>query len=255
MMAHEIPVSLQAQEGTRTLPNGEKVDFGNGNKNNVNHKRKPSNNTKKKDKYSEPSLPDGAKPVFGNEKKSNTYYDSDSSNSSGKEKKKNVNAKKTNKDKDVFAGSTFHSSPEALNLPKPSFKIASPKPEMKNPVTNYPSPYYNPGPQQIPPPQGTVNPGMPQMPMNFAGMGPGPVAGMDPRMNYPGQMVPGAPGYYPYFNPQHGQHSQPPVQQHPPQYQLPLQSQQAKLPPSHPVQPFPADSTSGQKISFNDLFK
>lgn len=263
-MAHEMPVPIK----DRSLPNGDKVDFGHGNKN-VNHKRKPSNNKKPM----EQSLPNGAKPVFGGEKKfaKENSYDSDTSNGSGhsKDKKKN-GGKKSNKEKDVFAGSTFHSSPEALNLPKPSFKGASPRPENravenKYPVTNYPSPYYTPqmgqgqmapgqpGQGQMGPGQGQMGPGgpgqmgqmpggmMPMMPMNpMMPMG-RPYSGL-----MPGAPGPGAPGFYPYYPNQQ-------VQQHPPQYQLPPQSQQAKLPPAHPVQPFPANSGSGQKISFNDL--
>ncbi|KAK6204336.1 enhancer of mRNA-decapping protein 1 [Scheffersomyces amazonensis] len=73
-----------------SLPNGEKPNF---------------NTDSSKSKKSDQSLPNGEKPNFGNEK---------SSSSSKKDKSK--------KPEDIYAGSSFGTSPAALNLPKPSFK-------------------------------------------------------------------------------------------------------------------------------------
>lgn len=265
-MAHEMPVPIHGTNDRR-LPNGEKVDFGNNSKRNgPNHQRKASNNHGKKNKLTtaEPSLPNGSKPDFGSDKKQKDYgYDSSSDsshhssardNKDGRDKKKN--GKKQGKKEDVFAGTTFHSSPEALNLPKPSFKSSSPKAEPQHPVTNYPSPYHMPN-STGPVPQPAMGPNGSMYPIANGMVGGGLPVGLPMQGTlYPGQMVPGAPGanYYPYYNQQY-QHplQQYPPQQHPPQHQLPPQD--TKQPPAYPVQPFPATSaaTQGQKISFNDL--
>lgn len=234
----------------RRLPSGGKVDFGNKKKN---HSRQ---NSKVKDK---PSLPDGSKPVFNDDEKSKGKYD--------KEKKKD-NKKKV----DAYAGSSFHSSPEALKLPKPTFK-SSPKPSASNlqkqpipipnqmPMPGNPNQVPMPGYPNQPPAQGhpmpnypyyyypqpmMMNPNMPQPPNTQQPQQPpntqlpqqpskeqlGPPM---PMMNqFPGQ-VPGY--YYPYF-----MNSPPnPNQPHP-----------------QPHQQVPPGTTSpsnheGQKISFNDL--
>ncbi|GEQ67144.1 hypothetical protein JCM33374_g807 [Metschnikowia sp. JCM 33374] len=133
MMAHEIPLQVHhgAPTGAKTrkhkpvhqpkfsLPNGEKPDFGSGPKDKSNKGRSPQ-------------LPNGEKPDFGG-----FDHKKDHSNkANGGKKTRRSSAKKsgattppldvvsdsTKSDvKECYAGSSFHSSPEALALPKPSF--------------------------------------------------------------------------------------------------------------------------------------
>lgn len=231
----------------RRLPSGGKVDFGNKKKN---HSRQ---NSKIKDK---PSLPDGSKPVFNDDEKSKGRNDKD--------------RKKDNKKKvDAYAGSSFHSSPEALKLPKPTFK-SSPKPTASSLQEKQP----------IPIPQQMAIPGNPnQMPMPVYPNQP-PVQG-HPMPNYPYY-------YYPQPMMMNPNMSQPPNAQNAPNAQQPTKEQLGSpmpmmnqypgqvpgyyhpyfmnSPPNpnqpHPSQPFPQQvppgTTSppnheGQKISFNDL--
>lgn len=119
--------------GEPLLPNGEKPNFSNDKK----VKAKPKNKKKEKKKVELPTLPNGEKPNFGersNEKKSKAAQllqslpNGDKPNfSSGKESydKPSNDYGKKNKLEENYAGSSFHSSPAALNLPKPTFK--SPK--------------------------------------------------------------------------------------------------------------------------------
>lgn len=123
----------------RRLPNGMKVDFGG----------KNSKNKKGEDKKSEgrATLPNGEKPNFFNDKKKKGEQqlrgqllpNGEKPNFSSADEKPNPSGSKkmarsasSSKEKksaveDVtYAGSSFHSSPAALALPKPSFKT-SPK--------------------------------------------------------------------------------------------------------------------------------
>ncbi|CAH2352129.1 enhancer of mRNA-decapping protein 1 [[Candida] railenensis] len=91
-----------------SLPNGAKPNFYN------NDQGKPSRPIKK----NEQTLPNGSKPNFN-------------PSSTSSSNKKNSNNKNKKADtvpavEETYAGSSFHSSPAALNLPKPSFKT-SPK--------------------------------------------------------------------------------------------------------------------------------
>lgn len=223
MMVHERPVTIH--KGPVTLPNGEKVDFGNNVKN---HRRKTSNNKRDQKKLPQ-SLPDGAKPVFegkqDKKEKTNGVHD-----------KINDEKKKNKKKDDAYAGTTFHSSPEALNLPKPTFK-ASPK--LSNPVTSYPSPYHPVQPQGQPQVQPQSQPqfqsqGHPQShPQQFPPMQAqsGPVPQAAPM--YMPMM--GMPMLHPALYPQ----SYPPQYPH---YAIPQQ-----------MYPGPAPAYNSQKISFDEL--
>lgn len=141
--------------GERRLPNGEKVDFGHGNGKKTTKKAPKQAQVTGVSRLPDATLPDGSKPVFHegeleghiqahkatsgltNKKKSHGDSSLQSGEKSACRNEKNsdkVNKKKGKfKDKkasameDTYAGSSFHFSPEALNLPKPSFKT-SPKP-------------------------------------------------------------------------------------------------------------------------------
>lgn len=150
----------------RFLPSGAPVDFGNGSnrsKNNNSPKKQLKEPIKLS---SLPSLPNGEKPQFHSDNRSESRRKKDGDQSSSKNKSKksqradnkapveislpngekpnfntnnnnNQKSKKNKKDKGPvsavveedssnYAGSSFHSSPAALNLPKPNFK-PSPK--------------------------------------------------------------------------------------------------------------------------------
>lgn len=123
-----------------SLPNGEKPNFFN---------EKPSKELKKKKSMqnefvnepslssgAKPSLPSGAKPKFGklskkqshheqslpSGEKPNFYNEKAKGGSSTLKEKKEIKDKKV---EDTYAGSSFHSSPAALQLPKPSFRATS----------------------------------------------------------------------------------------------------------------------------------
>ena len=132
----------------RLLPNGEAVDFGRNNKKST----KANQNQYQSSKISDPSLPDGSTPNFKpaegklkgkkgkqqeqslpngskpNFKPGNTLNNDNQNNTLDKSKKNlKLASKSKSPTEDTYAGSSFHSSPAALNLPKPSFKSTSPK--------------------------------------------------------------------------------------------------------------------------------
>lgn len=171
MLAHEVallvrPAHLAANPKTnkhrpvnepkRLLPNGDVPVF----------------HTKEKSRKAKPSLPNGERPNFGPDdlkkepnkgklngkqkkgKKSNNSPASKNANESKKSITNNTNsganhASKENKQafpakdsgkksgEESYAGSSFHSSPEALALPKPSFKSS---PKQPTPVLGQQSP-------------------------------------------------------------------------------------------------------------------
>lgn len=106
-----------------SLPNGEKPDFGNGEKLSSKHRNK-----KDRDYLPEPSLPNGAKVDFGNNSTDNL---TSGKKLSSKDKKKS-SALSASVSEDSYAGSSFHSSPSALALPKPSFKTLPKQPGAKS---------------------------------------------------------------------------------------------------------------------------
>ncbi|KAI5953979.1 EDC1 [Candida margitis] len=112
-----------------SLPNGEKPQFYNDKSDSRRKKDGEQNPAKaltrskksqKGDKPSvvEPSLPNGEKPNFNNNSKP--------SKKANNKKEKGPVAVVLEEDSSTYAGSSFHSSPAALNLPKPNFK-PSPK--------------------------------------------------------------------------------------------------------------------------------
>ncbi|EGW33279.1 uncharacterized protein SPAPADRAFT_60614 [Spathaspora passalidarum NRRL Y-27907] len=260
----------------QSLPNGEKPNFQpskskksshkeqsfpSGEKSNFQHSKSGS----KSNFPQEQSLPSGEKPNFFNEKPT-----------SKKNSSKNVKDKKV---EDTYAGSSFHSSPLALNLPKPSFK-ASPKQggaddelpsssnssvassnspvsthgiaagpgvpppanaaPLTNPVTAYP-------PGSIPPPHIYQHP-TPQQQYPYY-----------PQFVQPGfsyQVTPQ--GYIQYQYPPYGQHHPQQMPQHPiyPHYQTPPPPHAAPqgIPPaSQQQQQQPQQPAGGHKITFNEL--
>lgn len=129
------------------LPDGSKPNFGNGKDTSTNGASGSSH--KKQNK--EPSLPNGEKPNFYSDgsksstKKKKSEQIQQSSDRPGNDK----HSKKSNKSKDkksaitedTYAGSSFHSSPAALNLPKPSFKTS---PKQSNEIQASSEPIYPP---------------------------------------------------------------------------------------------------------------
>lgn len=276
MMAHELPIPIHDNkkshaEPIRKLPNGQLVDFGH-NKTKKNNKNTKTND-KKKDKRISQNLPDGSKPVF-NTNDSNTTTNTNTNN--------NNNSKKTKKKpEEVYAGSSFHSSPEALNLPKPSFKT-SPKPsgniangsaDNTTSGTTNGAPSHTISPPQYPvtaypPGSGIPQPGM--FPMNYQqppsmnpmGVGLNQQSFIQPGFQYQFNsngniMYPNvAPGHAPGHGHGPGPQNQPP-QGTPPMPHFVGQLPFAQQPPngypiytSHYQNP---TSSQGQKISFNDL--
>lgn len=110
-----------------SLPNGEKPQFHNEKSDSRRRKESeqpPPNKSLTKSKKSQRdkpvvdiSLPNGEKPNFNNNPRSKK---------SGNKKEKEPVAVVLKEDSSTYAGSSFHSSPAALNLPKPKFK-PSPK--------------------------------------------------------------------------------------------------------------------------------
>ncbi|CCE78487.1 Piso0_001110 [Millerozyma farinosa CBS 7064] len=149
--------------GERRLPNGEKVDFGHGNGKKTSKKAPKQAQVTGVSRLPDATLPDGSKPVFHegesegpmqahkasngptNKKKGSSDSSSQSGEKSVSHKGNEKGGEKINKKKgkskdkkpttmeDTYAGSSFHFSPEALNLPKPSFKTS---PKTANPTQN-----------------------------------------------------------------------------------------------------------------------
>lgn len=277
------PLNLGATE--RRLPNGEKVDFGNSNsqkskkKNNSKNssddeKSTPSlpngekvqfrNSNSKSRGKTEQSLPNGAKPDFGNEKpakKSNgskkkpalpngqkpVFLDDDTT-------KMKKSSSKSKPGEETYAGSSFHSSPAALNLPKPSFK-SSPKSgnastvAAPNPVS--PIQYQqaqSPAPTPVPV-QGPVN-YLPQAGIPRVGpMGP---------PQYPVTSYPNGNVGFTYTHAPNGfvNFQYPSAPPHPHPFSNTINNNFTGYPPMYypqPPQPPAPQQQGGQKISFNDL--
>ncbi|RCK54613.1 Enhancer of mRNA-decapping protein 1 [Candida viswanathii] len=143
-------------DAVRTLPSGAPVNFGHGSSNKKNKERltvspslpdgsKPnfqpsksskttsssssltssksssSSSSRKNNKNDEYSLPDGRKPNFYNDKSYSSFK-----NHFNNPNTKAIREKKV--DDNTYAGSSFHSSPDALQLPKPSFKMGNGSP-------------------------------------------------------------------------------------------------------------------------------
>lgn len=235
---------------TRLLPDGSKPNFGNepSNPNGGNHK-KPNN---------EPSLPNGEKPNFGEGSKSNSkkknsepiFPNGDKPNFFNEKATKKTNKSKDKKPlitEDTYAGSSFHSSPAALNLPKPSFKTS---PKANNATQNKPEPYYHTTePVNAPPqhpvtayPAGNGAQNIPKIPSNPSAFPPG---------NHFSQ-----PGFSYYVTPQgyiNYQYPHGPPPPPPPQggvFPMVASPYQQHPPPHHLRGVAPQQ---GQRISFNEL--
>lgn len=249
MMAHEIPLQVhpKAPSGPKTrkhkpvhqakylLPNGEKPDFGSGNK------EKPG-------KGRTPQLPNGEKPDFGS-----IDHKKDQTNKQGGGRKARKSSGKkacettTKLDdaveftkaegKECYAGSSFHSSPEALALPKPSF---APKSSLNSSVSSS---------SKVLLPSGAASQNIQNLPPAFVYQGM-PSNG-PPR--YPVKVYP--PSAHPGFNYNANQQGfinylYPPAAI--PQPPLPMQSYPFQMYP--PVPPPPQNQQiGGRKITFNEL--
>lgn len=249
-MAHEIPLQVhhKAPTGTKTrkhkplhhpkhlLPNGEKPNFGQG------QREKPG-------KGRSPQLPNGEKPDFGS---SDHKKDNGGKDHSGKKSKRGSGKKpmginpaggspvilNNGEGKECYAGSSFHSSPEALALPKPSFARNS----FGNPKTMSQSQSQYTGHNDS---------------VNVVNMSPGLVyQGMPPNgpprhpvTTYPPSSPPG----FNYHANRQGfiNYLYPPAAV--PQPPLPLQSYPFQAYPLMPPQPLPSQQYGGQKISFSEL--
>lgn len=253
MMAHEVPLQVRPTSGPSEktnkhrplreakllLPNGDKPDFG--------------------DSHKLPQrLPNGEKPDFGGEskKKGRKPKKEPKKEKDVKVKEMKVkdikvrdlkvkDSKKEAKPKDVkkdcYAGSSFHSSPEAVALPKPSFAAASPKP-IPAAAAPQPSPNYSPASFVKSPPQASpLQPNMAVPQQNYA-----PNIHFNPAVMYQGVPPMGPPRHPVTFAPG----ASPPgfeyfARQGYINYHYPPQPQFAP-------QPYPQHNP-GQKISFNDL--
>lgn len=272
MMAHELPINVRPRTDSlsrpskksipqvrRKLPNGEKPDFGHGSK-----KDKPKDKSKKQTQL----LPNGGKPNFGHDKtnqislKKDQHLPNGEKPDFGKKQKakkglppsEKVKPVKKEKNEDTYAGSSFHSSPEALALPKPSFKNSSPK-STQNPTMSPASSVqsFSPPKQQAPQaqqqqvkPSPAQHPMIPtQVPFVYQGLPPqGP-----PRYPVTAYQAPNAP--YPQTGFNYTVNSQGYIN-----FQYPGRV----APPPPPQGPFPGMAYQpmmgpavGQKITFNDL--
>lgn len=271
MMAHEIPIQVPppnpptsktnkhkpVPQPIRQLPNGEMPNFG------------PAKERKSKQHPQQQQiLPNGEKPNFGNEskagkkklkKKSNNNNNTNPNtnnkvlsnglavNSTAVSKSAQANPDdKSKKGEGGYAGSSFHSSPEALGLPKPSFR-ASPKPTGANLQGQTPQ-----TPSQMHSP---VNGGVPNLHNAFFYQGMPPAG--PPR--YPVTSYPPSGPYHPGFN--YNANAQgfinylyPPTAV--PQPPIPMQSYPLG-PPAHlfaqHLQQQQFQQPQAQKITFNEL--
>ncbi|ODV78090.1 uncharacterized protein CANTADRAFT_7549 [Suhomyces tanzawaensis NRRL Y-17324] len=288
-------------DGDRRLPNGEKVNFGHGSskpKGSKNATKKDDGSKKKTSRSTSPALPNGSKPNFHHDGASKPKEPAQGKKKGSKSKPsvdagkksepslpngdkpnfggatKAVTSKKTKsaqpKDKKLpaeatYAGSSFHSSPAALALPKPSFKSSTksssgPSDEVADSGASSASTASSPSSQVVhPPPQYPVTAYPPGsiVPPNGMPMYPPPQHHMPPN-----QFI--QPGFVYNYTPQgYIQYQYPPGSGHFPQMQPPH-------PISNPItthfqQPLPpvgqapanahmhASSNGGHKISFNDL--
>lgn len=226
-----------------SLPNGAKPSFNN-----------ESSKSKKKG-FSEQSLPNGAKPIFNIDDESDLTKNSKKQNKSNKDKKGNT--------EETYAGSSFHSSPAALNLPKPTFKSSPPQSstslqqagskELRTPIIQQPT---------------MQQPSM-QQPMHHIQNPVTAYSPLAPGALHPNEQLPGPMMYKPYVQPgfsyqvspqgyisypylQHGPPGPGPV---PANYNLVTSHYQPSWnfqnPP--PTKSINEAQNSGHKISFNEL--
>lgn len=254
------------------LPNGEKPNFYNDNK-------------EKNKKLLDPSLPNGAKPNFSFYSESNSNSNSNVSSNSNKTKKKvheqslpsgekpvfhdkpNKKTSSSNRpDKngkkgpveETYAGSSFHSSPAALNLPKPSFQRTSPKQQANtiNDENSSPSSSASSVSMSSPRPVAGAVAAPPRYPVTA--YPPGSIPGAVPNVPagyYPPQYAQPQyiqPGFTYNVNPQgYIQYQYPPFHHPLAPAQIPYQQHPFPVnaqPPAHV-----GSAPQGQKISFDDL--
>lgn len=262
-MAHEIPIHVRPSnppptktnkhkpvpQPLRQLPNGERPNFG------------PS--SKEKPLKSKQQLPNGDKPNFGHEstkaskntkklkKKNGATNQAQANNGSAAHTNNNTqsnggrsgNSKSAKKGEESYAGSSFHSSPEAMALPKPSFK-SSPKAG--------PSSLQNQSPVQT-----NINSGSTNSNMHPAFVYQGMPPSKPPR--YPVTAYPPSGSYHPGFNYNTNPQGfinylypptavpQPPI----PMQSYPLGSPMQLYQQQHQYQP--QNQPQAQKITFNEL--
>lgn len=328
MMAHELPLQAHGaphhspapktrkskhHQAKIQLPNGQKPDFGP-----AKHQQQHQNmsyNQLLHQQQRPPQLPNGEKPDFGTGELSKIHGKRD-----GKAKKKKSNAKKgetsgldnalvspssssssasdghdarsSGKNMECYAGSSFHSSPEAVALPKPSFasgsvsgsgsgsalapspsqKLGNPAnlPHIMGPILNAPGPSngHMVAPIYRSPAQQIVHP----VPSGAGGLA-APTSGqynLHPAFVYQGVPGSGPPRYPITSYPASKQEYSYPM----PRYAngpIPSAGPMNAVPPLHPYHhPYPlapvaaanaspyqsqplSQSQSGQRISFNDL--
>lgn len=116
------------------LPDGSKPNFGTSNLSTSlsNLKKKPKSH----------SLPNGDKPVFSKNDKQSTKKKVLEFNAEKNNKKQNKCKEKKTETEETYAGSSFHSSPAALNLPKPSFKASPKTAQLTTDIYHPPPPQY-----------------------------------------------------------------------------------------------------------------
>lgn len=270
MMAHESPIPVphnnknnvprkpeksKKAPDVRILPSGNPVNFGHGGSSGPSSGAKKGKKPAKKaaeDSVLSQSLPNGEKPRFSNDAKPRKKSPKDKEKGPSEKKGKRQLSPAAVKSEETYAGSSFHSSPAALNLPKPSFK-SSPK---TGPVTL-------PAGLGVPagPGSGPSGPVGPVGPVSVPGSGPVSSGPMYPNM-MPNQgmpvpsmgavMPPGPPNMYaqPGFSysvtPQgYINYQYPPYMPHQPPYP------QMAPPQPQPIAAHPQES--GHKITFNQL--
>lgn len=262
MMAHEIPIQVRKSQSpstktnkhkpviqpVRQLPNGEQPNFGHSSKDKpIKHKQQLPN--KEKPNFGPESVKSAKAKKLKKKNAAQTHTANESSeenqsgrpsanNSSGSAQANGGNAKSGKKGEESYAGSSFHLSPAALALPKPSFK-ASPKPASA-PLQSPVQPTINSGPANLNMPPAFVYQGMPPA---------GP-----PR--YPVTAYPTSGPYIPGFNynanPQGFiNYLYPPSAV--PQPPIPMQSYPLGPPMQQQYQQQQQPQPHAQKITFNEL--
>ena len=232
------------------LPNGDKPDFGTGDdkKDHPNSKEKLRKLKKGKNNNNSPATKNAANEA--NKKVSNKAA---SGNNNGQSTVGDMSKKSG---EESYAGSSFHSSPEALALPKPSFKSSPKQPSLP---LGQPSPQ-TPGLQHSPNQTPNHQPANQQFSNQNAGMNLHPAfvyQGMPaipppryPVASYPNS-VPQHPGFEYYASPQgYINYLYPPTAV--PQAPMPLHSQ-SFVHPQNLHAPQPQFAPAGQRITFNDL--
>lgn len=250
-MAHEIPIQVhqKAPPGSKTrkhrpvpqpklkLPNGKQPDFGS-------HEKQKGSQTQQ--------LPNGEKPDFGGkESKTRRKKTADTL------KPKHADSPPSS---DCYAGLSFHSSPEALALPKPLFATGSPK----SGAGAGQQQQHAPPAQFSPPPQQQQHHQSPQGPIMTGTPPPRNIYNMPPAFVYQGMPALGPPRYpvavhQPSMQPdlRYAANKQGFISyQQPvtavPQPPLPMQSYPFQMYPPVPPPPMP-NQQFGQRITFNEL--